>query len=85
MNFYFILFKIEKKFRKGLFSSDLDYGFDDWYRSAGIDGWICRNDQDCNWIDDHLGCDDRLFSSTNLKVNFYTRTILLTRKGIKLQ
>ena len=73
------------KFRKGLFSSDLDYGFDDWYRSAGIDGWICRNDQDCNWIDDHLGCDDRLLSSTNLKVILLTRTILFTRKGIKLQ
>ena len=63
----------------------MDYEFNEWYRSARIDGWICRNDQDCNWIDDHLGCDDRSFSSENLKVDFYTRTILLTSKDIKWQ
>jgi len=49
---------------------DSDFNFDDWDREARVDGWICRNDQDCNWIDDHLGCDDRGFSSSGLNGNW---------------
>ena len=63
-------FKIGKKFNKGLKFGDSDFDFDDWDREARVDGWICRNDQDCNWIDDHLACDDRDFSSSRLNVSY---------------
>ena len=62
-------FPIRKKFKKGIFSSDIDYDFDDWDKDAQIDGWLCRTDQDCTWIDEHLGCDDREFFSSNIKVS----------------
>ena len=65
-----IHFKIGKKFNKGLNFGDNDFDFDDWDREARVDGWICRNDQDCNWIDDHLACDDRDFSSSRLNVSY---------------
>ena len=70
MTIFCIHFKIGKKFREGLKFGDSDFVFDDWDREARVDGWICRNDQDCNWIDDHLGCDDRGFSSTRLNVSY---------------
>jgi len=62
--------KIGKKFNKGLKFGDDDFDFDDWDREARVDGWICRNDQDCSWIDDHLACDDRDFSSSRLNGNW---------------
>ena len=68
---HFINFKIGKKFKKGFIPDDDNYGFNEWNRDAQIDGWVCRNDEDCDWIDDHLGCDDRSFSSAGLNVNFF--------------
>merc|ERR1712113_6185 len=39
-----------------------DYDYNDWYGYSRIDGWVCRSDRDCEWIDQNLGCDDREFS-----------------------
>jgi len=39
------------------------YNFDSWDRFAKVDGWICRSDEDCEWIDQYLGCDDRYFKN----------------------
>ena len=45
-----------------------DYEFDDWNRDALIDGWVCRNDSDCTWIDERLGCNDYGFQLNQIKV-----------------
>ena len=50
--------KLGKAFVKGIFP---DYSFDEWRILANKDGWLCRNDRDCSWIDPSLGCDDRDF------------------------
>ena len=34
------------------------YGFNDYNRWREIDGFMCRNNNDCNWIDDRLYCQD---------------------------
>lgn len=34
------------------------YGFNEWNRWREIDGFMCRNDNDCNWIDNRLYCQD---------------------------
>jgi len=34
------------------------YGYNDWNRWREIDGFMCRNDNDCNWIDQRLYCQD---------------------------
>ena len=34
------------------------YGFNDWNRWREVDGFLCRNTQDCNWIDQRLYCQD---------------------------
>merc|ERR1711894_835084 len=62
--------KIRKNFNQGLYYGDDDYDFDDWNRDAKVDGWICRNDLDCTWIDRNLGCDDRSFSSSQIRGNW---------------
>ena len=46
-----------------------EYDFDDWNKGALIDGWVCRNDADCTWIDERLGCNDYGFESNQIKVN----------------
>jgi len=33
------------------------YGFNDWNRWRRADGFLCRNDRDCRWLDDNLECD----------------------------
>ena len=68
LSFFNIHFKIRKNFNQGLYYGDDDYDFDDWNRDAKVDGWICRNDLDCTWIDRNLGCDDRSFSSSQIRV-----------------
>ena len=45
-----------------------DYEFDDWNRGALLDGWVCRNDSDCTWIDERLGCNDYGFDKNTIKV-----------------
>ena len=39
-----------------------NYNYNQWYGYSRIDGWLCRSDRDCEWIDQNLGCDDREFS-----------------------
>jgi len=38
------------------------YNYNNWNSYARVDGWVCRDDRDCTWIDPYLGCDDREFS-----------------------
>ena len=65
-----LIFQIGKKFSKGIFKfADVDFDFNDWDRHARIDGWVCRNDADCTWIDDNLGCDDRDFEIREINVS----------------
>ena len=33
---------------------------------ARIDGWVCRNDGDCNWLDKHLQCETNGFSLSQI-------------------
>ena len=42
-----------------------------------MDGWVCRDDKDCTWIDPNLGCDDREFSLHSVNVR-YTFKIKVT-------
>ena len=44
------------------------YTFEDWNRNTYEDGWVCRNDLDCDWIDAQLGCDDREFDLSSVQV-----------------
>ena len=34
------------------------YGFNDYNRWREIDGFLCRNTQDCSWIEPQLYCQD---------------------------
>ena len=34
------------------------YGFNDWNKWREADGFMCRNNDDCNWIDRRLFCQD---------------------------
>ena len=34
------------------------FGFNDWNRWREIDGFMCRDSNDCNWIDPRLYCQD---------------------------
>ena len=60
-----MILQIKKKFKK---STKFNYDFDDWDRDAQLDGWACRNDQDCTWIDERLGCNDYGFESSTIRV-----------------
>lgn len=62
-----VKFQIGKKFKPKKFKIK----FDDWDRYAKKDGWVCRNDDDCTWIDSYLGCDDREFVLSAVKVGEY--------------
>jgi len=59
--------KIGKAFKPSVFhyegyDNDNPYTFNDWDRNAKIDGWVCRTDRDCTWIDPNLECDDKQFT-----------------------
>ena len=60
---------------------DEPYPFDDWDRNAKIDGWVCRADEDCEWIDPHLGCDDNEFKMSSIQV--YYLVWYMNAKSIK--
>ncbi|XP_040573869.1 uncharacterized protein [Lepeophtheirus salmonis] len=49
-------------------SNNMGYGFNDWNRWRQQDGFLCRNNNDCVWIDPSLECDDYKldFSPSNL-------------------
>ena len=53
--------KLEKAFVRRQFATPPDFGFEQWRILANTDGWLCRKDRDCSWIDHNLGCDDREF------------------------
>ena len=62
--------KVEKELAKGfakiakgvfLFSG-VNYNLAQWRQFSDVDGWFCRNDKDCDWIDPQLGCHDRSFN-----------------------
>ena len=61
-----MILQIKKKFKKS--TKFVDYDFDDWERDARLDGWACRHDQDCAWIDEKLGCNDYGFEPSTIKV-----------------
>ena len=46
--------KLRKKHSKRRRTSSHD--FDDWNEWREDDGLLCRNDNDCNWIDGRLYC-----------------------------
>ena len=62
-----MILQVKKKFKK---STKFNYDFDDWDRDAQLDGWACRNDQDCTWIDENLGCNDYEFNLAQIQVIF---------------
>ena len=44
--------------RRGFTNYDSHYDFDDWNDWREADGFLCRSDNDCEWIDDNLSCED---------------------------
>ena len=44
----------------------VQYDFNTWDRYARVDGWVCRNDGDCNWLDRHLQCQSKGFSMADI-------------------
>jgi len=59
---------VHKLFRPNIFDyNGVQYDFDTWDRNARVDGWVCRSDNDCNWLDPQLECDDREFTITEIK------------------
>ena len=55
---------VSKLFNPNLFNG---HDFNTWDRNARIDGWVCRNDRDCNWLDQHLECEDNGFKLDDIK------------------
>ena len=48
--------KLEKKFSRPGFGNS--YKFNDWNDWREADGFLCRSNKDCQWIDDKLNCED---------------------------
>lgn len=48
--------KLTGKF--GSWGSRGSWGFNDWNKWREIDGFMCRDDNDCKWIDQKLDCQD---------------------------
>ena len=55
-------------FDYGDYGNSHPYRFEDWERNARLDGWACRTDNDCGWIDSYLGCDDYQFDINSIQV-----------------
>ena len=49
--------KLRKKFGKRSWSRK-SYEFNDWNDWREADGFLCRSDNDCQWIDQRLSCED---------------------------
>ena len=45
-----------------------DFDFDDWNDWQQADGFLCRYDSDCQWVDRRLECDDREFNINSVTV-----------------
>ena len=61
------MLQIKKSFKPFRFGGR-DYDYDEWDQYARIDGWVCRNDRDCSWLDPRLGCNDYEFSINLINV-----------------
>ena len=57
------------------------YDFNTWDRNARIDGWVCRNNGDCNWLDKHLQCESRGFRMDDIKGDWPWKNDLTGRCG----
>ena len=49
--------KLTPKFKLSGFDGD----FDEWNRNRQLDGFLCRTDADCAWVDSKLKCDKEGF------------------------
>ena len=59
---------IGKLFNPSIFNyNGNQYDFNTWDRFARVDGWVCRNNGDCNWLDRHLQCQSNGFSMADIK------------------
>ena len=52
--------KLSGRFSSGYggFGGGRHYGYNDYNRWREIDGFLCRRNEDCNWIDQRLYCQD---------------------------
>ena len=57
------------------------YDFNTWDRNARIDGWVCRNNGDCNWLDKHLQCESRGFRMDDINGDWPWKNDLIGRCG----
>ena len=57
------------------------YDFNTWDRNARIDGWVCRNNGDCNWLDKHLQCESRGFRMDDINGDWPWKNDLTGRCG----
>ena len=48
--------KLATKFSRPGFGNS--YKFNDWNDWREADGFLCRSNKDCKWIDDNLNCED---------------------------
>ena len=61
--------KLKKKFkpRRYRYRGRNDVDFDEWEDWREIDGMLCRDDNDCNWLDPYLGCNDYGFRLSQVR------------------
>ena len=65
----YLSYKASKKLKKAFkpkkyrskYGRKIDVDFDDWENWMEEDGMLCRDDNDCNWLDRNLGCNDYNF------------------------
>ena len=79
------MFQIKKSFKPFRFGGR-DYDYDEWDQYARIDGWVCRNDRDCSWLDPRLGCNDYEFSINLINVcikNLTSKIIIPNPKDLQ--
>ena len=50
--------KLASKFSRPGFGNSYGYKFNDWNDWREADGFLCRSNKDCKWIDDNLNCED---------------------------
>jgi hypothetical protein len=75
---------ISKLFEPNLFFyNGHQYDFNTWDRYARKDGWVCRNDTDCSWIDPHLVCDKREFNLNEIRADWPWKAALKGRCACK--
>ena len=71
----YLSYKASKKLRKSFkpkkyrsrYGVKVDVDFDDWENWMEVDGMLCRNDNDCNWLDANLGCNDYEFEPSSIR------------------